>query len=119
MNDNNTTLQDLKNTVEKFIQEREWSQFHNAKNLSMSIAAEAAELMELFLWFEGNESNAVMQKSGDAVRQEVADIAWMLLCFCNRYNIDLCDAIRQKMVINAEKYPVEKAKGRREKYNQL
>lgn len=119
MNDQNTTVHDLKTTVEKFIQERDWAQFHNAKNLSMAIAAEAAELMEHFLWFEGNESDTVMQKNGNAVKQEMADIAWMLLCLCNRYNIDLCQAIEQKMVINAQKYSVEKAKGRREKYTQL
>lgn len=119
MNDHNTTLSDLKNIVEKFIQEREWAQFHNAKNLSMAIAAEAAELMELFLWFEGNESGSVMEKKGTAVEQEVADIAWMLLCFCNRYNIDLCKVIEQKMIINTQKYSVQKAKGRREKYTEL
>lgn len=119
MNDQKTTIHDLKNIVEKFVQDRDWVQFHNAKNLSMALAAEVAELMEHFLWFEGNESDAVMQKSGKAVQQEIADIAWMLLCFCNRYNIDLAHAIEQKMEINAAKYSVAKAKGRREKYTEL
>ena len=85
----------------------------------MSIAAEAAELMELFLWVDGKESNSVVKKESFAVESEIADIAWMVLCFCNSHNIDLATAINNKLAINVKKYPIEKAKGRHEKYTKL
>ena len=120
MNDKVTTILEVREKIKAFVAAREWDRFHNAKNLSMSIAAEAAELMECFLWLDGNQSSeAVNEPKGEDIRHEIADIAYMLLCLCNAHNIDLAAAIENKMVVNAERYPVEKAKGNTKKYTEF
>jgi len=119
MSDTNVTISELKKLVEKFILERDWLQFHNPKNLSMQIAAEAAELMEHFLWIDGKMSAEALQNNSEEIQQEIADIFIGLLCLCQENNIDLSTAVQLKMVINAQRYPVEKAKGRTEKYTKL
>lgn len=119
MQDNTTTINDLKAVIKKFVEEREWEQYHSPKNLSMQIAAEAAELMELFLWVDSKESITAVEKNREAVEHEIADIAHAIICFCNRTNIDLAAAIEKKMALNAQKYPVEKSKGKCVKYTKL
>ena len=120
-NDENTTLGTLKAEVLAFAHERDWEQFHSPKNLSMAIAAEAAELMEPLLWVTPEESRAVMGRPEKraALQDELADIVVYCLEFANQTDIDLASAIRAKMARNAAKYPVEKARGRSEKYNEL
>ena len=120
-NDENTTLGTLKTEVLAFAQARDWEQFHSPKNLSMAIAAEAAELMEPLLWVTPEESRAVMNRPDKraALQDELADIVVYCLEFANQTGIDLTTAITAKMARNAEKYPVEKARGRAEKYNEL
>jgi len=120
-NDETTTLGTLKKEVLAFAQARDWEQFHSPKNLSMAIAAEAAELMEPLLWVTPEESRAVMARAEKraALQDELADIVVYCLEFANQTGIDLASAITEKMARNAEKYPVEKARGRSEKYNEL
>ncbi len=119
--DGNTTLGVLKQEVLTFARERDWEQFHSPKNLSMAIAAEAAELMEPLLWVTPAESRAVMARPDKraALQDELADIVVYCLEFANQTDIDLASAITAKMARNAQKYPVEKARGRSEKYNEL
>jgi NTP pyrophosphatase (non-canonical NTP hydrolase) len=119
--DENTTLGTLKTEVLAFARARDWEQFHSPKNLSMAIAAEAAELMEPLLWVTPEESRAVMNRPDKraALQDELADIVVYCLEFANQTGIDLSTAITAKMARNAEKYPVEKARGRSEKYNEL
>jgi len=114
MNDNDTIINDLKKTVENFVDEREWRQFHNPKNLSMSIAIEAAELMELFQWLSKKESIKAMSsgKLRKNAIDEVADVFIYLIAFCNKNDIDIKQAIDQKMKKNKKKYPVNIFKGR-------
>ena len=119
MTDATTKIQDLKNSIKKFVEERDWQQFHTPKNLSMSIAVEAAELMELFNWIESNQSTQALEKKREQVEQEVADIAANLLSLCAHYDIDLAQAFERKKKINQEKYPVEKSKGIATKYTDL
>lgn len=119
MQDNITTINDLKEVVQKFVEDREWQQFHTPKNLSMNIAAEAAELMELFLWVDSTDAAATLEKNRTAVEDEVADIGCALLNFCLRNNIDLACAIEKKLFKNCSKYPVEKSKGKAVKYTML
>jgi len=119
MQDSTTTINDLKATIKKFVEERDWQQYHSPKNLSMQIAAEAAELMELLLWVESKESFAEVKKNKEAIEHEIADIAHGIICFCLQANIDLANALGKKMALNAQKYPVEKAKGKRVKYTHL
>lgn len=114
MPDATTTLADLREAVRRFAAEREWEPFHTPKNLSMGLAVEAAELMEHFLWIDGEASRQVgsdRAKLG-AVADEMADVACYLLNLSNTLGIDLSEAIVSKIAKNAVKYPVEKCRGR-------
>ena len=114
MSDNKTSITEIKNIVKKFVDEREWYKFHNPKSLSMSIAIEASELMEIFQWLSLDESKEKMLE-GELRKNaidEIADVLIYAVSFCNRNDIDISDAIMQKMEKNKIKYPVEKFKGR-------
>jgi dCTP diphosphatase len=114
MADSSTTIADLRNVVRRFVDERDWRQFHSPKNLSMSLAIEAAELMEHFQWIEAAESRRVGDNPAKLaeVRDEMADVLCYLLAIANELNIDLSDAMREKMVKNAVKYPAELSRGK-------
>lgn len=114
MNDSNTTVDDLKSWMAAFVAERQWEPFHDPKNLSASIAIEAAELMEHFQWLRSDQLDAVKtdEKMMREVREEVADILAYLLSFATRMNIDLSTALSEKMRKNAAKYPAEDFRGR-------
>jgi len=121
LTDAKTTLHELKTRILAFAKERDWEQFHAPKNLSMALAAEAGELMEHFLWATPEASRAVAQ---DPVRrakiaEELADVVIYALEFANITGLDVAAAIEAKMSANAQKYPVEKAKGRSDKYTEL
>lgn len=116
MNDKKTTLQELKLIVKEFVDERDWNQFHTAKNLSMAIASEAAELMEFFKWIDSKESSEQVEKNRMHVEHELADIIITTLCFANQYNIDVAHVLAEKMKEIKAKYPVEKVKGKWAKY---
>ena len=115
--DTQVTLQELKTKIAEFIKERDWNQFHTPKNLSMGIATEASELMELFLWVESNKSLELYKKQEQAVQEELADIIMFALCFANATGIDIASAVESKMRLNAQKYPVETSKGKCSKYD--
>ncbi|HNC23294.1 MAG TPA: nucleotide pyrophosphohydrolase [Opitutaceae bacterium] len=121
MNDATTTTGELKARVLAFVRERDWEQFHAPKNLSMALAAEAGELMEHFLWASSEDSRAIAQDpvKRTKIAEELADVVIYALEFANATQLDLAAAIEAKMVANAKKYPVEKAKGRSEKYTDL
>jgi NTP pyrophosphatase (non-canonical NTP hydrolase) len=114
MADASTTVATLKEAVARFAEERAWGPFHNPKNLSMALAAEAAELMEHFLWEDGEASRAVVQDPARlaAVAEELADVACLVLNLANVLGLDLSDAVRAKMAKNERKYPAEKYRGR-------
>ena len=121
LSDSTTTLADLKARVLAFVRERDWEQFHSPKNLSMALAAEAGELMEHFLWATPEASRTI---AADGVKRgkiadELADVVIYALEFANMGGIDLAKAIEAKLAKNALKYPVEKAKGRADKYTEL
>jgi NTP pyrophosphatase (non-canonical NTP hydrolase) len=121
MNDATTTIAELKSRVLAFVRERDWEQFHAPKNLSMALAAEAAELMEHFLWSTPEASRAAAQEPAkrDKIAEELADVVIYALEFANQSGLDVAAAIESKMAANAKKYPVEKARGRAEKYTEL
>ena len=101
-----------------FASDRDWEQFHSPKNLSSALVVEAAELLEQFQWLtiEQSSSDELPRKTRDAVQQEVADVAIYLLRICDVLDIDLEEAMARKLEINAEKYPVELARGNATKY---
>ncbi len=121
MKDVDTPLQDIKDRVLAFAQERDWEQFHSPKNLSMAISAEAAELLEHFLWQSPEASRADMtdETLRAKVEEELADIFIFAIEFANVTGINIAAIIEAKMALNAQKYPVDKAKGRSEKYTDL
>ena len=113
MNAKKTTVDNLKVFVKNFVDERDWSQFHNPKNLSMALAIEASELMDIFKWNTTQECESMMSEKNtrqDAT-DELADIMIYALAFSNRNNINISSAIEKKMIKNRKKYPTEKFKG--------
>jgi dCTP diphosphatase len=120
-NDSSTTVAEIKARVLAFARERDWEQFHAPKNLSMALAAEAGELMEHFLWATPEASRSVVDDPAKRrkIEEELADVVIYALEFANMTGIDVAAAIETKMAANAAKYPIEKAKGRSDKYTEL
>jgi dCTP diphosphatase len=116
-----TTVADLKTRVLAFVRERDWEQFHTPKNLSMALAAESGELMEHFLWASGDQSRELANEPTRRAKiaDELADVVIYALEFANMTGLDVAAAIEAKMAANAKKYPVEKARGRSDKYTEL
>ena len=114
MSDNTTTVADLRGIVRCFVEDRDWNQFHSPKNLSMSVAIEAAELMEHFQWLTNDASRQIGRDADKlaAVGEELSDVLCYVLALANTLELDLSDALRRKMIKNAEKYPVEQIRGR-------
>jgi dCTP diphosphatase len=121
LNDTATTIDELRKRILAFVRERDWEQFHTPKNLSMALAAEAAELMEHFLWATAEQSRAIAVEPAKRARiaEELADVVIYALEFANMTGLDVSSAIELKMAANARKYPVEKARGRADKYTEL
>ena len=114
-------LDDLKERLRTFAQERDWEQFHSPKNLSMALAAEAGELLDLFRWLTEEESRLVADSPDKLarVREELADVLLFLVRLADQLGIDLEQAAQDKLEDNASKYPVAKARGRATKYRDL
>lgn len=114
MNDAETTVRQLRQLVATFVAEREWGKYHDPKNLSMSLAIEAAELMEHFQWARSDELPELLTDAArrESIADEVADVAAFLLALCNVADIDLSVALERKMRKNAAKYPADEFRGR-------
>lgn len=114
MSDQTTCLHELRELVRDFVNARQWKRFHSPKNLSMSLAIEAAELMEHFQWLtidQSRQTAADAQRRND-IAEEMADVFCYLLALANELDIDLTEAVRDKMTKNNAKYPVEEFRGR-------
>ena len=114
MSDQKTTVAELRDMVRRFVEARDWRQFHSPKNLSMSLAIEAAELMEHFQWITTDASRTVGDSAEKllAVSEELADVMCYALALANALDIDITEAIRDKMVKNECKYPAAEYRGR-------
>lgn len=112
-------MKDLMLQIRKFIQERDWEQFHSPKNLAMALSIEAAEIMEHFQWKTTDESRQLDEETFNEVKDEIGDTFVYLLRLCDELGIDPLQAAHDKMVKNAEKYPVEKARGNAKKYTKF
>lgn len=114
MKDTDTSLAELKELVRDFRDRRDWEQFHTPKNLSMSIAIEAAELMEEFQWLTPEESRRLREDEGKLARlaEELADVLIYALSLANSLDIDISTALADKLGKNAEKYPEDDYQGR-------
>ena len=113
MKDAEITLDQLKALVESFVAERDWAQFHNPKNLSMALAIEAGELMDLFKWMTPTECEQKMSTNGirSEAKDELADVLIYAIAFANRNEIDISGAVRVKLEKNKQKYPADKFRG--------
>ncbi len=98
---------------------RDWKQFHNPKDLSLSLVLEATEVMEHFQWKNKEEIEKYVVEAKGEIGEELADVLYWVLLMGHDLNIDLLDALDKKMKKNEAKYPVEKVKGRHTKYNKL
>jgi len=99
--------------IKDFRDARDWEQFHNSKDLAVALSIEASELLELFLW-KGNED-----ANPDKLKNELADVLMYALLLADKHGLDIIQIVEDKMKLNYEKYPVEKAKGTAKKYNEL
>jgi NTP pyrophosphatase (non-canonical NTP hydrolase) len=113
------TLAELTQRVLHHRDERDWAQFHTPKELAVSLVVESAELLALMQWKSGEELEAAVEKRRDALRDELADVLHSVLLLASALKLDLGDALEQKLTKDAKKYPVEKSKGRAEKYTDL
>lgn len=112
-------IQKITKEIRKFRDERDWKQFHNHKDVALSLVLEASEVLEHFQWKSSAEVEAHGKACKDELSDELADVAVYLFELADNLGIDLTKAINRKMKKNALKYPVEKAKGKHTKYNQL
>lgn len=113
-NDSETTVGEIRRIVADFVKERDWAQFHDPKNLAMSIAIETAELMEHFQWLRSDQLAEITsdEKAMGQVREELADVLAFAVAFANALDIDITQAMTDKFRKNAQKYPAEKFRGR-------
>lgn len=106
-------IQNITDALLKFRNERDWEQFHNPKDLALSISIESAELLELFLWKKADDANS------EKVKEELADIFSFAFLLAEKYGFDVKEIVLDKIKTNGEKYPVDKAKGTSKKYDEL
>jgi len=106
-------MQEIIQELIKFRDERDWEQFHNPKDLALAINVEAGELLELFLWKNSDDANY------EKVKEELADVFAYGFLLAHKYNFDVKTIVLDKIKKNAEKYPIQKAKGTAKKYNEL
>jgi NTP pyrophosphatase (non-canonical NTP hydrolase) len=112
-------LQILTESLRDFAKARDWEQFHSPKNLASALSVEAAELLEHFQWLTEAQSRELPAVKRDEVAAEAADVLLYLLQLCDKLGIDLAQAAHQKLLVNAEKYPVERSRGSPRKYSEL
>ncbi len=112
-------IKTLTEKIKKFVHERDWEQFHNHKDLALSLVLEAAEVLEHFQWKKAEEVDAHAVNCKEEIADELADVACYLFELADNLKIDLPQAIEKKMAKNAVKYPVSKSKGNITKYTKL
>ncbi len=112
-------LAEITKKIVTFRDARDWKQFHNPKDLSLSLVLEAAEVMEHFQWKSKEEMEKHIIDAKDEIGEELADVLYWILLMGHDLNIDVLTALNKKMKINEKKYPIKKVKGRHTKYNKL
>jgi NTP pyrophosphatase (non-canonical NTP hydrolase) len=113
------SLRELREALRTFAAERDWDQFHSPRNLATALAVEAAELLEPFQWLTEEQGRDLPPETRLAVEEEMADVLLYLVRLADKLDVDLAAAARAKIMKNAGKYPVEKARGSSRKYDAL
>lgn len=109
----------LTQVIKDFCEERDWKQFHDPKDLAISLSLEASEVLEHFQWKNKDEIGKYVETNKDNIAEELADVFYWILLMSSDLKIDLSDAFLKKMQKNAAKYPIDKAKGKHTKYSEL
>jgi len=112
-------LNEIKHRLREFAEVRHWNQFHSPKNLSMALSAEVAEIVEHFQWLTEEQSKTLPKDKLAEVETELADTLIYLIRLADKLDIDLIKAAKNKIDINEQKYPIDKAKGNAKKYTEL
>ena len=112
-------IKDLTKKIVKFNKDRNWKQFHNPKDLAISLSLEASEVLEHFQWKSKEEIDEYIKSHKEHIGEELADVFYWVLLMSHDLKIDIIKASEKKLKKNEEKYPIEKAKGKHTKYNQL
>ena len=112
-------IEELVNKIIKFRKDRDWEQFHNPKDLAISLSLEASEVLEHFQWKSKEEVEKYILENKLEIGEELADVLYWVLLMGNDLNIDVLEALNKKMKMNEKKYPIEKAKGKHTKYTKL
>lgn len=115
----NDSISSLTQRIQEFVDARDWRQFHNAKDLSVAIAAEAGELMQHFVWQQDGQIDERIRKNRDEIASEIADVGILLFEFADNLGFNLGDVMAAKLANNDERYPVAKSRGNNLKYNEL
>lgn len=118
-NEHDTSLATLRRAVAQFNTERDWARYHCPRNMAMALSVEANELLELYLWASDDGPQPPVAERAPRVAEEAADVLICLLALCDRAGVDLAAAVEHKLARNAERYPVETARGRLEKASEL
>tara|TARA_B100001027_G_C15978339_1_gene202988 strand:- start:123 stop:458 length:336 start_codon:yes stop_codon:yes gene_type:complete len=106
----------LKKEIKDFVDERDWEQFHNPKNLSMALSVEASELLEIFQWQKAEEYKNASEEQKEMIKDEIADIFYYLIRISDKLDINIEEALIKKMQKNRKKYPKDLVKGKAVKY---
>ena len=112
-------INQLTKRILDFINDRDWNQFHNPKDLALSLVLESAEVMEHFQWKNNEEMQKYIESNKSEIAEELADVLYWVLLMSHDLNIDIKKAFESKMIKNEEKYPANKSKGKHDKYNKL
>ena len=115
----NKKLQDTIVKIQKFRDERDWVQFHNPKDMALSLVLEATEVMEHFQWKNLEEIKNHISKHKKEIGEELSDVLYWILLMSHDMNIDINKSLERKLVVANKKYPVEKAKGNHKKYTEF
>ena len=106
-------MKELMREIRQFTEDRDWDQFHNGKDLALALSIEASELNEAFLWKDAKDVKI------EKVKEELADVFNYAFLIADKYQLDVREIVMEKLTKNAAKYPVEKAKGKSDKYTEL
>lgn len=112
-------IKKLTNKILEFRNKRNWSKFHNPKDMALSLSLEAAEVLEHFQWKNGEEIEEYIKSHKDEVGEELADVLYWVLLMAHDLDVDIIEAVEKKMEKNEKKYPVDKAEGVATKYDKL
>lgn len=112
------SIEHLTEDIRQFAEERDWNQFHSPKNLSMALAVEASEIMEIFQWLTQEQSKTLPEEKMAELKDELADVTIYLIRLADKLGVDLFSAAEAKIAKNYEKYPADKVRGSAKKYNE-